>query len=367
MASEMSSLQAENTSGSSDDSSDDPGPDSLLQKHRDLIESNREALCRSLDPPQVILQLRKQGVLTQLDQQTILASPTDIERNGRILDQLFIRGPRALHEFVRCLKSFEDKYASIAYTLQPVNHSILWFASSPTLAAAVVHTLEEYDRVKFPGKMAPKSKYIVWRASVFVKWVPVDNSDDDSLDCFDCVDDVEVCLVFPTAERSGHVTEAMTAAFQECPRPSIAVMSGVCEGVGALDGDGDVIIVKSVHTQLPQIDLAPPTIETAKQTIQTSEWSKRFSTRHKIRPKEPLINCIDTNPPHPSPHTTYVSTDVHTHQFYELCRTKLPGETPYLACVGVVNKECGEETRSSYAVLSSLVTMEICRTYAEKH
>ena len=375
---EMSSLQAADTS-TDDDSSDEAGPDSLLQKHKDLIDKCREVLCGLLDPSQVILQLRKQGVFTQLDQQTILARPTDLERNGHILDQLFRRGPHALHEFVRCLKSFEDKYSSIAYTLQPVNHRILWFASSPTLAAAVVHTLEEYNAAKFPefpGKMGPKSKYIVRRASVFVKWIPVEDSDlDDSLDIFDCVDDIEVCLVFPTAEISGHVTEAMTAAFRECPRPSIAVMSGMCEDVGALDVGSDVIIVNSVRTQFPQIDLDLPTTEIAKKTIQTkftrpTEWSKRFTRRHSVRPKEPLMNCIDTNPPQPldtSLHTTYVSDDGHTHQFYELCRSKLPGETPFLATVGVVNKECPEETRSSYAVLSSIVTMEICRTFMEKH
>ncbi len=320
--------------------SDELVPDSLLQKHRTLLDHHREELCTLMNPPGVIMQLMRQGVLTTMDQQTILARPADFDRNGAILDELFKRGPSALHELVRCLRSLDEKYSTIVSTLQPVCYRVLWFATSPAEAAAVVHALESYNDVKFtafPRNLASKSTYIVRRATAFIKWVPIEDPNNDDEEAFDCIDDVEVCLIFPTAERSDYVIETLRAAFQKCPHPTVAVMSGVCDG-----DTEEVVVAKSLLTpSLTQPHFKPLTVQ-------------RFTKAYGFSPGTPVVGCVDKGVLSPTHLNTY------SRMFYEACHRELPKETPYFVCVGVVNTK---ETKLAYTLLSCLVAIEICRTW----
>lgn len=338
---------------------DELEPDSLLRKHRALLDQYRERLCSLMSPPEVILQLRRQGVLTKHDQEIILASPSDIERNEAILDMLFIRGPNAFHELVRCLHCFGEKYSSISQTLQPVIYRIVWFATGPTQAAAVVHALESYHDVKFPplpGNLPSKRKYIVRRAAVFVKWVKIDPSEDNE-DTFDCVDNIEVCLIFPTTEMSDYVTETLMSAFKECPQRTVAVMSGVCEG----SEREKVVVAKSLIASSSRIDLAHNLVETAQQVIRTqftpsTKLIQKFTKTQGFSPPTPILDCIDTRAPHPvHSNASYIQ------MFYEACQQKLNGEIPYLACMGMVKRGGTNKRKLSYSLLSCLTIIEICK------
>lgn len=344
-------------------------PDSLLQKHRNRLNVHREALCSVMSPLPVIMQLRRQGVFTALDQQTITARPTDIGRNGAILDELFKRGPSALHKLVRCLQSLGEKYASIVQILQPVRYRILWFATSPTQAAAVVHALETYHDVKFPafpGNLAATGKYIVRRATVLMKWVPIEHPGIDDVDTIDCMDDVELCLIFPTIERSGHMTEILNTAFREFPDITVAaVMSGVCDGETE-----EVVVAKSLVTSSSTMNLAQTVVETAQQTMRSqfsSELFRRFTAARGFSPRAPLIGCVATTTLSPThSNTIRVTSDNGTQLFYEACRENLPGNIPYFACVGVVKQDSTEEIQTSYTLLSCLTIVEICKTLVDQ-
>ena len=364
----------------SDSEGEDCLPDSFLLKHRTAIEDLRERLCRDMDPLKVIVQLRKLGVFTLYDQQSMLGRHADYDRSGDIIDRLYHCGPHAFHEFVRALKSIDQRHTGLGYALQPIRHRVLWFVSSPTLAAAVVHSLEKYNGVKFPefpDTLSSEGRYIVRRAGIFQRMVAIDNpgDEDDGSDRYECVEDVEVCLVFPVEGRRDLVRDAMGAAFDECPHPCVAVMSGVCDVVRGVVSEGDVIIADTASTPTSNLHLDSAHIHTAKQTIGkllTSphpHWIRDLSSTHTLHTRGPLLGTIATPPSsleeglpklECADDQSRLACDEDTYEFYQLCRAKLTRGIPYYSCKGVAG-----DTLSG-AVLSSCVAMEMCRVAAER-
>lgn len=375
---------------------------SFLAEHRDLLTENLVPLCDKMEPLKVVTQLRKQGVFQQYDREIVLGYTTSRERNEKIFDLLYTRGPEAFDKFINCLKSINSQHSKLAYTLQPVRYRILWFASSPSQAAAVVYVLEKYGKAKFLDitNRTVDSKYIVRRATIFQRVIK--SSDDgvvDNLDDVKYANEVEVCLVFPICSKDEFVNHAMSASFEHvCPEADVVVMSGVCVGVrGGVAKEGDLVFVDRA-TQPPSSEVSPCSdfIKIARERIQrlftdhTNQpiWMKELysipaASSHAERAhlkmphfetvgtsssiletQHPKLDCVD-DPPYS------LGRDIDTHNFFSLCQSSLIQGKPQFVCKGVLGvgecvRDCDTDVAMSCTVRSSCVLMEVCRLFVER-
>lgn len=371
-----------------DCSDDDDSLHSFLPEHRDLLENYQADLCIKMDPLKVITQLRKQGVFALYDYEKIVTLTTTQERNGHILDYLYQKGPKAFDEFIFCLKSINTTHAQLACEIQPVRYHILWFVSSPTLAASVVFTLQRNGKAKFRDitERPFDSDYLVRRGTVFQRKITPKQDDAevliDNRQDITFANEVEVCLVFPNSNKGDIVKSVMREAFEKvCPEANLVVMSGVCASDGKVK-KGDLIFVDQGDT-VPGDDSDFGQI--AKDAIRSlvgkqPKWMKKALSNGFRTPLFGIVNVpssllesqhpkLDCNEDPPS----CLSRDTDTCEFYSLCKSGAFRSKPHFVCKGVLNNSetalvnsDGVHVGTPSTDWSSCVLMEVCRVFVER-
>lgn len=164
---------------------------------------------RSMDSQKVTNQLFRRGIFQIFDVETINDEKTTVLRNSKILETLESRDFDGLSELIRILNSIDEAHSELAYFIQPVRHSVVWFASSPSHAAAAVHELEGKAGARFSKmqRIGDNHELVTRRARIFPRKLTDDDDGSNNgrqvdLDLEDRIThshEFEVHLVFPAS------------------------------------------------------------------------------------------------------------------------------------------------------------------------
>ena len=206
--------------------------ETMTERQKELLTEHHAVLAEGMNPTKVVGHLQRKGVLDLYDKESILAATTTQDKNDRLIEVLKRRSREAFPAFADVLRTIDPKHAALAEKLLPIRYRVLWFAASASQAAAVVYVLEKYANTLFSNvKTGVGCLFRCGRA----------------LDAFDGMSCLEIWLVFPLDEKPDLVAEAMAAAFKTvCPQADMALMSGVCKGVGEGVRSGDLVVANAV-------------------------------------------------------------------------------------------------------------------------
>ena len=206
--------------------------EAMPEAHKDTLDHHLDNLVTNMEPTLVVAELVKRGVFDRQHRERVFHEVTCSDRNLKIVELLKECGDKFLL-FVASLRAVDHAHSSLADSLAPIKQRVLWLVSSPSVAAAVVHVLNKYSRVRLSNVEGRRGgrKFLVRRGF------------------FDSSGSVEVCLVFPVDSRSAAAGEAMAAAFTELHSSAdVAVMSGGCEGVR-----GGEAVVTTTHNATTKV------------------------------------------------------------------------------------------------------------------
>lgn len=206
--------------------------ETMTKLQKELLTEHQAVLAEGMNPTKVVGHLQRKGVLDLYDKESILAATTTQDKNDRLIEVIKRRSREAFHAFADVLRTIDTEHAALAEKLLPIRYRVLWFAASASQAAAVVYVLEKYANILFGN--VETSVGCLFRCG-------------RTLDAFDGMSCLEIQLVFPLDEKPDSVAEAMAAAFKTvCPQADMALMSGVCKGVGEGVRSGDLVVANAV-------------------------------------------------------------------------------------------------------------------------
>ena len=268
-ASNMAALSQQEGDEDSELEFEDEDDPTLIEKCRRILRENQGILAAGIESPAAVMKpLRRHQVLNKEDCEEILAKVTTREQNEAMITILMRRS--AVRMFTVLVDALWRVRPELANELQPVRCTIVWFAPDPVHAAAIASTLEKHARVRL-GAVQSEADYLCRPSRGRV---------------FD-LSDVRLWLVFPAKladkTRPALVPDMVRAALSRIwPRATLAVMSGVCDGVGGRVVPGQPIFVTEAVKPRRSSEGAlgdvvgprPVDIETARQTFQQLEQAQ---------------------------------------------------------------------------------------------
>ena len=272
-------MAARGREGDSDDDSElefEDEDSTVIKRYRDILEERQGDLAKGIrDPAAVMRPLMKYKILNKMDWEEIMAKATTQEKNDKLIAILMTRN--AVKAFVVLVDALWRVDPHLANGLQPVQSTVVWFASNPVHAAAIADTLQKYAGVKL-GAVQGGVDYLCRQSRGKV---------------FD-LEDVRLWLVFPARlankKRPSSIPDMVKSALSQIwPKVTLAVMSGVCDGVGGRVIPGRPIFVteavkphrSSEGTSADSVGPTPGDIETARQQTQTQPtWLAEVESSH---------------------------------------------------------------------------------------
>lgn len=202
------------------------------------VEEQRAELADHMDPSKMARELIRAGVLSYFDYQAIMEPLERSKKNEKLLDSLL---QYCDYEYVypALTQSLRLLYPALADELRPAPPCVLWFVSSPPLAAHVVHCLP--CPVAFHERVEIGAGYLFRQAFLTVEQTKGEDSN------------VLLYIVFPYDPKMA--PKAFEAALQRFEPRSLVVMSGIC----TRDRDAGSVIVTVTSPEAQDEDETPQT------------------------------------------------------------------------------------------------------------